>query len=154
MSYSVKHILYHAALRGVRTRFVNSISTLRPLRSAADSVTRRGSCWVLFSAALQTILHSALPLVPLFKGYYSYTCKLFFFTLGLGLRCSLKWCFSLLSSSFGRESLKSLSLCFSDIHTLWKVLHFQFRPRWTTPPGDDEGWNGQRPGADAGYPAG
>lgn len=66
MSHSLKHILYHASLRGVRAQFVNSISTQRPLRSAADSLTRAGYCrW--FSAALKTISCSAQPSSPLHK---------------------------------------------------------------------------------------
>lgn len=66
MSHSLKRILYHASLRGVRAQFVNSISTQRPLRSAADSLTRAGYCrW--FSAALKTISCSAQPSSPLHK---------------------------------------------------------------------------------------
>lgn len=45
-------------------------------------------------------------------------------------------------------------ICLPDIHAVRKVLHLQFRPRRTTSPGDDEGRDGQRPGADVGYSAG
>ena len=104
MSYSLKHILYHAALRGVRAPFVNSISTQRPLRSVTDSVTRTGYCRC-FSAAFETTPCS----VP--RGLNTQSCK---------LRCYF-WVRtdSLLSSCSVRVSLNPLwlSLCVLQIFT-------------------------------------
>lgn len=52
-------------------------------------------------------------------------------------------------------SLKSFYfVSLPDIHEVREVLHLQFRPRRTTTPGDHEGRDGQRPGADVGYSAG
>lgn len=61
VSYSLKHMLYHAPLRGLRAPFVNSISAHASLRCAADRVTGTVYCGG-FLAALETIPCSALPL--------------------------------------------------------------------------------------------
>lgn len=88
MSYSLKHLLCHAALRGVRAQFVNSVSRQRP--RAADSVTRTGYCRC-FLAAFKTIPCSALSIRTV-QGWKACRCKLRFY---FWVRTEIYWLYRL-----------------------------------------------------------
>lgn len=52
------------------------------------------------------------------------------------------------------RTLRLFTLPLPGLHTVWKVLHIQLRPRWASTAEDHEGWNGQWAGDHARHPAG
>lgn len=52
------------------------------------------------------------------------------------------------------RTLRLFTLPLPGLHTVWKVLHIQLRPRWASTTEDHEGWDGQWAGDHARHPAG